>query len=146
MKRVDLANSVMVSHGQFQYRFIRGAKMIRFSRLVGLAAIAVAVSNCAGTSTLTTTSQIQPAQTRVTRADDAFWSTDPQPVRRMHQVKREIASAPLTTGSVPRDSQASVDVTGSTKPPLHPWTGPEWQAEERAETERLKRATNICHC
>ncbi len=66
-------------------------------------------------------------------------------------------SAPhVTTGSAPRDSQASIDATNRAKPTLdgsntakpapHRWFGPEWQAEEKAETEHLKRVTNICRC
>ncbi len=138
----------MVWLGAYRYGFICGATMIRLYRVVGLLAISVAISNCAGPSTWLTSAQLQAAPTRVSRADDAFWSTQPEPVgRRHHHPQADVARGPspagsaphVTTGSAPRDSQASIDATNRAKPTLdgsntakpapHRWFGPEWQAE-----------------
>jgi hypothetical protein len=153
MKLVGLAGSAMVLTGAYQYGFICGATMIRMYQVVALLAISVAVANCAGPSSWLTTAQVQPAPTRLSRADAAFWSTQPQPVRhRHHHPQAEVASAPVTpvtTGLAPRDSQASIDAPSAAKeakPGLHRWFGPDWQAEEKADMERLRRATNICRC
>jgi hypothetical protein len=96
---------------------------------------------------------MQPAPTRLSRADTAFWSTQPQPIRhRHHQPMAEIASAPVTpvtTGLAPRDSHASIDAStpaNAAKPGLHRWFGPDWQAQEKADMDHLKRVTNICRC
>jgi hypothetical protein len=158
MKLVGRAGSAMVRPRACQYGFICGATMIRLYRVVGLVAISIAVSNCAGPSTWLTTAELQPAPSRVSRADDAFWSTQPQPIRhRHHHPKADVASAaktgtsspPITIGASPRDSQASIDAASPPnpgKPGLHRWFGPDWQAEEKADMERLKRVTNICRC
>jgi hypothetical protein len=150
MKLAGLAGSAMVRSGAYAYGFICGATMIRLYQVVGLLAISVAVSNCAGPSSWLTTAEMQPAPTRLSRADAAFWSTQPQPIRhRHHYPKANIASAPVTTGLAPRDSHASIDTPSSAKdakPGLHRWFGPDWQAEEKADMERLRRATNICRC
>ena len=153
MKLVGIAGSAMVQPGAQAHGFICGATMIRLYQVVGLLAISVAVANCAGPSSWLTTAEMQPAPTRLSRADAAFWSTEPQPVGHTHRhPKAEIASAtvtPVTTGLARRDSRASIDApssAGDAKPGLRRWSGPEWQAEEQADMERLKRVTNICRC
>jgi hypothetical protein len=120
--------------------------MTRLYQAVALIALSLAVANCAGPSAMMTTAGTQPASTHMSRADDAFWSTRPQFARRMHRLKVQTASAPVTTGSTSRNSQASIPPLSEVKPGHRRWFGPEWEAEERAETERLKRVTNICRC
>jgi hypothetical protein len=130
--------------------------MIRLCRVVGLIAITFVVSNCAGPPILTTCALVQPAPTRLASADDAFWSTEPQPSRpRHHHPEAETASAPVTTpgstphvdsGSAPSDNPASIDSTDVAKPGQRRWVEPKWTPEEKAEMERLRRVTNICRC
>jgi len=155
VKLVELGSSAMLQSGAYQYGFISRMTMIRLYRVVGLIAICFAVSNCAGPPILTSCALVQPLPTRVASADDAFWSTEPEPVGRTHHhPKAETASAPIapasaphvTTESAPTDTPASVDATDVAKPGQRRWSEPKWSAEEKAEMERLRRVTNICRC